>query len=119
MRIETKRRDAEGENGNPEVDEVRRPQCQCNIEQHDQGSHCHVDAWASEPRKENVEVDLCGRKATTGRNVPSPSKSQIAQNQVGVDLSREDLEDRQERAELLGQAENGLPCPTFDKFCEK
>ena len=58
-------------------------------------------ARTGKSREENVEVDTCCSKPTTGRNVPGTSESQIAENGVSVNLGGENFENGGERKELL------------------
>jgi hypothetical protein len=92
MRVEQEWCDAEGKDGNPEIDQERCPQGQRDIEQHDQCPHTEIDTRTSKPREQDAEVDPCRRETTTSRDVPRTTKSQIAQNGVGIDLRRKDLE---------------------------
>ena len=116
MRVEQEWRNAQREDGDPEVQQVGCPQRQRYKQQHEHRPHAEVDTWASETREEDVEVDACCRKATSGRNVTSTTESEIAQNRVGVDLGGEDLEDGRKRAELLSQTEDCLPCSSLNQF---
>jgi hypothetical protein len=94
MWVEQERSNTQRKNGDPKVDQVWRPHRQRDVKEHDQRPHTKVDAWSCEPRQENTEVDACGCEATTGCDVPSTSKSQIAQDRVRVNLCRKDFEHR-------------------------
>lgn len=71
MGIEDERRDTKGEDRDPEIYQVRRPQRQGDIEQRDQGPHAQVDTRSGEPREQYAEVYPRSREPTSGGNVPS------------------------------------------------
>ena len=79
VRIEPEGRNAQREGGHPEVDEVRCPQRQRHVKQHDEGSHAKVDTWPGESGEQNTEVDSRGSETTSCSDVTSASECQIAE----------------------------------------
>jgi hypothetical protein len=51
MRIEQEWRNAEGSNGEPEINQVGCPDCHRDIEKHDQCPHAKVNTWSCESRE--------------------------------------------------------------------
>lgn len=62
------------------------------VKQQKQIPHTHVYARTSETRIENAEGDAGCGKSTTGSNISSTTKCQVAQDGVGIDLGGEDFE---------------------------
>ena len=96
MGVEQERRDAQRQDGRPEVDQVGNPDRHGGIQQQEQVSHAHVDTRTGETGVKDAEGDAGSGKSTTGSNVSGTTKGQIVENRVGVDLSREDFEHRRE-----------------------
>lgn len=94
MRVEEEGGNAEGKDGEPEVDEVRNPDGHGGIEEEEEVPHAHVDTGAGEPRVQNGKVDASCGKATACCNVASSTERHIAEYSLGVDLGGEDLEHR-------------------------
>lgn len=94
MGIEDEGCNTQGNDRYPEVDQVRRPQCQSGVEKHEQSAHAQVDAGSSETRVEDVERNPSGSETTTSCDVTSATKRQIAQDRVCLDLGGENFEDR-------------------------
>jgi hypothetical protein len=74
MRVEDKRCQAQRKRRDPEVDEVRDPQCDRDIQQHNRRAHAQVDTWASKTRVEDAGWVACRCKGTPGSNVTSSTK---------------------------------------------
>ena len=94
MRVEHERCDAQGEDGEPEVQEVGRPDSHGGVEQQQEVTHTHVDAGSGETGVEDGERDTRRRETTTCRDVSSTTEGEIVEDRVAVDLGGEDLEDR-------------------------
>ena len=82
MRVEEERRDAQGQNGYPEVGDPSRPDRQRHVEQHDERSHAEVDARARKARVQDREGDASRREPTACRNVPRTTKRQVRDDRV-------------------------------------
>ena len=93
MGVEHEWRDAQREDGSPEVDQMGHPKRHCGVKQQQQVPHAHVDTRTSEPRVQNAEVDASGGKAATSSDVTSAAERQIAQDGLGVYLRGEHFED--------------------------
>lgn len=119
VRVEEERRDGERQYGDPEVNQVRRPYGQGDVEQEDEGTKTKVDRRSSESRVQDTERDSRGGKSSSGRNVSSTSKVQVVQNRVGVDLGGENLEDGRERHEVLGQPDDRASRSTFRQLLQE
>lgn len=116
MWVEHERREAQRKDRNPEVDEEGCPNRQGRVEQHDQRPHAQVYAWSCKAGEEDAEgYPTCGKSASGG-DVTSSAKVQVAQNRVGIDLSREDLEHWGEGTELLRKSEDSFHRSAFHKF---
>lgn len=74
MRVEQERRDTKGSNGDPEVDEVWRPNRHRNIEQHDERPHPEIDTGTCKSREEDAERNPSRSKATACSDVSSTPK---------------------------------------------
>lgn len=74
MRVEQEGRDAKREDGDPEVNQVGRPYCQCDVEQGDKRAHAEVDAWSSKAREQDAEIDPSCSKPTTCCDISSSTK---------------------------------------------
>lgn len=94
MRIKPEGRDAKRHGGDPKIDQVWRPQGQRDIKQHDQRPHSQIYARTRKAREKDAEVNSCCCKTTTGCNVSSATEGQVTQDGVGINLRREDFEDR-------------------------
>ena len=101
MRVEQEWRDDEGHDGEPEVDHVPGPDGQCRKEQNDDRSDTQIDGWSRESRVENAEGNSSCSETSTGGNVSSTTKVQVAENRVSVDLGREDFENGRGRQEVF------------------
>jgi hypothetical protein len=93
MRVEQEWSDAEGQDGEPEIDEVGDPNRHGSIEKKQKVSHAHVDARPSKSGVQDTERNATRCKSTSGCDVPGTTECQIAEDGVGVDLGRENLED--------------------------
>jgi hypothetical protein len=93
MRVEQERGYAEGQDGQPEVDEVGNPNGKGSIEEEQEISHSHVDGWACETRVKDAKANASGSESTSGGNVSSATKCQIAQNGLRIDLGGEHFKD--------------------------
>ena len=80
MGIEDERSHTKREHREPEVDEIRRPDGQSGVEQHQQVPHAHVDAWPCEPGVENGEGQPGDTETTTSGNVTSTTERQVTQD---------------------------------------
>ena len=118
MRIEQERSDTQGQDGEPEINEIRRPHCHRDIEQANQRSHAQVNAGSSKTGKQDAEGDTSSREASSCSNVSRSTKRQVADNGMSVDLRREDLEDRREGRKLFPKSNDRSPGTTFHQFCE-
>ena len=116
MGIEHERCKTQRKDGNPEVNKEGCPNRQGRIEQHNQRPHAQVYAWTCKAGKEDAEGYPTRGESTSCGDVTSSSEVQVAQNRVGVDLSREDFEHRGEGTELLRKSKNGFDCSTLHKF---
>ena len=116
MRVEKERRDAQGQNGHPEVSDPSRPDRQRHIEQHDERPHAEVDARAREARVQDREGDARRREPTTRGDVPRTTKRQVRDDRVRRDLRREHLKGRREGAEVLRETEHSLSSTTLNEF---
>lgn len=92
MRIEPEWCNAKRQDGHPEVQQIRRPQRQRHIEQHDKRPDTQIDRRPCETREKCAKVIAGRRESTTGGDVSSASKSEIAEDRVCVNLGREDFE---------------------------
>ena len=119
MRVEQEGRDAHREDGHPEVRHPARPNGKRHIEQHDERAHAQVDTRAREPGVEDRKRDARRCEATTSGNVPRTTKGQVGDDRVRRDLSREDLERRRQRAEMLRETDDSLDGATLDELCQK
>ena len=119
MRVEEERCDGERQHSNPEVDQVRRPQGQGDIEQQDQGTESKVDRGSGESRVQDAKRDPGRGESSSGCNVSGSSEVQIVQDRVRVYLGGEHLEYRRQRHEVLGQSDNGTACATFRQLLQE
>ena len=55
MGIEQEGRNAERQDGKPEIYQMGNPYGHGGVQQDEQVPHAHVDTWASEPRVKNTE----------------------------------------------------------------
>ena len=94
MWVKPERRNAQRQHRNPKVNQIRRPQRQRHIKQHDQRPHPQVYARASKPRKQDAKVDPSSRESTSSGDVPGASERQVAEDRVRVNLGREYFKDR-------------------------
>jgi hypothetical protein len=94
MRIEEEWSNAKCHYSDPEIDQMWHPQCQRDVEQHAQGTHAQVDAGSSEARVKFTEWLSNSCETSSGGNVSSSSKGQVAQDRMSVNLSGENLEYR-------------------------
>ena len=93
MRVKNERSDAERENRKPEVDEVGNPYRQRGVEQKEEVAHAHVDARPGKAGVQDSKRDASCRKPTARSDISCATKSQVAEDGLGIDLSRKDLED--------------------------
>lgn len=92
MRVENEGSDREREHGDPEIDQVRHPDGHGHEEQRQERPHAEIDTRSGETRVESAKVHAGRREASTGGDVPSTTKGQVAQDRMSVDLSRENFE---------------------------
>jgi len=116
VRVEPEGCNREGKNGYPEIDQVRGPECQCHVEEHDECPHAQVNTWTSKTGEEDVEVDTGCCKSTACRNVTRASECEISEDWMSVDLHRKHFEDEWQGGELFHETPDGFPSTTFDKF---
>ena len=116
VRVEQERRNAQGKDRDPEVDDPSSPQRDGDVEQHHQLSHAEIDTGASETRVENAEGYPGSRKPTTGRDVSSTTEGQITRDRMRVDTRGEDFECGRQRREVLAQTKDCLPSTTLHQF---
>lgn len=116
MRVEDEWRKAKSERRDPEVDNMRNPQCNRHVKQHHQRPHTQVDAWTCKSGEKKTEVRARSSEATASSDVTGTTIVQIAENRVAVDLGREDLKYGRKRANVLGETQNGTTGPSFDEF---
>ena len=117
MRVVQERSNTERENRYPEVDQIRRPERQRHVEQHQQRPHPEVYAWTGEAGKQDAERYSGRRESTASGNVSGASKRQVVQDGVRVYLRREHLEHGRERHELFAQAHDRSPSAAFNQLC--
>lgn len=96
MRIEHEWRDDKGQDREPEVDQMRNPDRHGGIEQEEKVAHAHIDTRSGKSGIKDGERHASSRKSTPSGDISCPTEGQIAQNGLGVDLSREHLEDRRQ-----------------------
>ena len=113
MRIVDKRRDAEGQQGDPEVHQPAGPDGHGGEQQHHQRPSAQVDGRARESRVQHAKGDPGGGEATAGTDVARPAERQILMERMGVDLTDEDLEEGGQGDEVLGPSGGGTPEATF------
>ena len=94
MGIEEEGSNAQGQNGNPEVDEMGNPNGEGDVQQHDQGSHSEINAGPGESRIENAKRDTRGGESSTSRNITGSTECQVGEDGVCVNLSGEYFKDR-------------------------
>ena len=94
MGIEDERRDTQRQSRRPEINQVRDPQRQSDIQQHDQRAHSKVYTWSGETRVEGEELHTSGCKSTSSGDVTSATIREVSQDRMTVNLSREDFENR-------------------------
>ena len=116
MWVEQEWSDTKGENRYPKVDQVRRPEREGDIEEHQQRAHAEVDARTGEAREKDAERDPGRRKATAGSDVSRATEGQVVQDRVGVDLGGEHLKHRRERHELLAESRERSTSTTLNQF---
>ena len=116
MRVEDEGGDAECEDGDPEVDEMRDPDGQGDVQEHEQRPHAEVNAGPGEPRVEDAEGQARGGETSSSGDVSSTTECEIAQNRMSVDLGGEDFEDRGEGEEVLPQACQGSTSAALGEF---
>ncbi len=104
MRVEQERGYTQCQNRDPEIDNFGDPNCQRDVEQHDERSHSEVDAGTCKPRVQNTEVDATRGETTSRGNVSGTTKCEIADDRVTVNLGGEHFEDRRQRRKLLGKS---------------
>ena len=92
MRIEHEWRDAEGEDGEPEVDQVWDPDGHRRVQQEQQVTHAHVDTRRRETRVEDVERYPTRRETTTCSDVARTTEAHVVQERLRVDLGGEHFE---------------------------
>jgi len=80
VRVEPEGCNREGKNGYPEINQVRGPECQCHVEEHDECPHAQVNTWTSKTGEEDVEVDTGCCKSTACRNVTRVSECEISED---------------------------------------
>ena len=119
VRVENEWRHAEGDDVEPEVDQMRHPEGEGDIEQEDEGAHAEVDGWPGEPRVEDGEGQTRRSETTTSCNVTRTTVGQVAENGLRVDLGGEDLEHERRRQELFAQTRNRTTRATFRQLCNK
>jgi len=119
MRVEEEGRDRQRQNRDPEIDEVWRPEGQSDVKQQHKRSQSQVDGGASKTRVKNAKRDPRGGKSSPCRDVSSSTKVEIVEDRVSVDLGREDLKDRRQRHEVLGQSNDGSSCTSFRQFLQE
>lgn len=119
MRVEQEWRNDKGHDGEPEVDHIPGPDGQCREEQDDDRSDTQIDGGSCESGVEDAEGDSSRCKSSTGGDVSSTTKVQVAQNGVSVDLGREDFEDRRGRQEMFTKTQQGSTCTSFTQFYGK
>ena len=78
MRVEQERGNTKSHNRPPEVYDPCDPQGYGHVEEHDQGPHTKVNAWAGKPREEDRERNPGCRESSTCCDVTSSTKDQIA-----------------------------------------
>lgn len=116
MWVEQERSDTKRENRDPKVDQVRRPEREGHVKEHQQRAHAEVDTRTSEAREEDAERDPGRRKATASSDVPRATEGQVVQDRMRVDLGCEHLEHRRERHELLAESRKRSTSTTFNQF---
>lgn len=92
MRVKQERCDAKRKNRNSEVDQARRPERQRHVEQHEQGANAQVVAGAGETRKRMLRQILVVAKPRPVAMYPGASEGEIAEDGMGIDRGREDVE---------------------------
>lgn len=117
MGIEQEWRNAQCEDGYPEVDDPWYPYRQRHIQQEDQSPHPEVYAGSGEPRVKNTKGNPSCCETTTSGNVPGTTKGQVAKNGVGVDLGGENLKEQRSRQELFAQSDESTPSTSLSEFC--
>ena len=105
--IEQEGGDTQGQDGEPEVNRIRRSHCHRDIEQANQRSHAQANAGSSKTGKQDAERDVSSREASPCSNVSRSTKCQVADNEMS--LRREDLEDWRERRELFPKSNDRSP----------
>ncbi len=86
MWVENEGSKAQGECGEPEVDQMGYPKRHRHVQQHDQSAHPQVDTRTREARIQDRKRHACRSEATTSRNVPGTTECKITQDRVAVDL---------------------------------
>ncbi len=94
MRIEPEGCNAQRHDSNPEIYQVRRPQGQGDIEQHNQRPHSQVYARTCEAGEKGAEIYPGGRKSAACGDITCASKCEIAEDGVGINLRGEHFKDR-------------------------
>lgn len=117
VRVEQERRDAQRQNRHPEVRDPSRPDRQRHVKQHDQSAHAKVDTRSGEARVEDSERDPGRCKATSGRDVPGATESQVRDDRVRRNLGGEDLERRGQRPKVLRETNDGLDGSALNQLC--
>ncbi len=74
MRVEQERRNTQRQNGDPEIDQIRRPKRQCHIKQHEQRPHSKVDAGTRKSGEQDAEIDTTRRETTARGDISSTAK---------------------------------------------
>ena len=97
---------------------MRNPDGQTSVQEYQQITHTHVDAWSSETRVEDCERNPGCRETTAGSDVTGTTERQVVKERLGVDLGREHFEDGGEGEEVFCQANNGLAGSSFDQLCK-
>jgi len=94
MRVEDEGCDAERKDGEPKVNKMRHPNDHGDVGEEKEIARAHVDTGTGKAGVEDGERDASGGETSTSCDVTRPSECQITENRIGVDLSRENLENR-------------------------
>lgn len=116
VRVEDERRQAKGDESDPEPQQPVAPDCQSTEQQHHEHTSSKVDGRTSKSRVEDTEGHASSCETTTCTDVAGTTKRKILTKGIRVDLANEHLEKRRERRELLGKTGSRAPEATLSKF---
>lgn len=116
MRIEHERRYTKRKYGEPEIDEMRYPDCYRSVKQDEEVTHAHVDGWSREAGVENAKGYSCCGETSTGSDISRASEGEIAQDGIGINLSRENFEYGRKRKKMFPESKECFACPPFHEF---